>query len=881
MEKQNKVRWIRLSLRSVWKHNIAGLFLMIGIASFCCIPSILYTVSQNVLDVIRESKLDIYGEFTDVYYDMSKADNKLELTKEDLHGFLGEFSYTSVGCLYTVYQEMSDQEAVNVGYADDNALRLSRLKILEGKMIPGAGELTATRTALERLGFPAARLGDRILLNNKNYVLTGVIREYGRLWPKGEKQVNAKTGTLDILLAYEDASALALETGMRQRTILLVQNLETGNVVVQSESFFPNTNAIRTMAGYYRYIPSEFLTITVILFALLVYNIQQLVLPRVRKRFSIYTLLGMDRRQRVLCVMLEWFSMTFLGMLLGNICFMPISRLIIKISEVKLATEIPMLINVRFILYLNLFCILLAIGLILLMVVHVITEETSKRKRRYKNREPRKTGLKRLFFWDFLSAPRMLLTVIILIAVTFAFLSYTEHYNNIVQTNAQYIEVDGKMPFNYDFELYTSMMYSDKMEEDDIGIVDYYDTAGASKEDIEALSQFEGVADIRAYRMVNQCLIFNENGLDVYLDHKDGFEDDYYEFSDKLSQEMADLFGYDRDKLISTSIMGYNEDEILDYSGYVTEGEINLEKLNSGEEVILVVPAHVYYEENRPDGLFESTRTPVPYNTEGAVNDTLFQVGDEITVSELAVKNQYIGAVNAEEALANMERIDFKVRIGAIIRYKVGWFENFYERPESYYLMTTNQAFDAFGVYASYDRIRLYADPGADSARLAEAIMDYQTHLPKMVLQNMQNELLTYKAMQLVTDMFCKSTMILVFVSTILCIGVQIFGKAKLNCPQYALLRINGLSVRRLGILAGVQMFALLWMGIIVMFPILDVLLSGGGFTELSAVSNVITVKAMIVLAAYSLVLLVMSIWIMVKQSMRYGMRGDLSESNY
>ena len=72
-------------------------------------------------------------------------------------------------------------------------------------------------------------------------------------------------------------------------------------------------------------------------------------------------------------------------------------------------------------------------------------------------------------------------------------------------------------------------------------------------------------------------------------------------------------------------------------------------------------------------------------------------------------------------------------------------------------------------------------------------------------------------------------------------------------------------------------MFALLWMGIIVMFPILDVLLSGGGFAELSAVSNVITVNAIIVLAAYSLVLLVMSIWIMVKQSMRYGMRGDLS----
>ena len=31
------------------------------------------------------------------------------------------------------------------------------------------------------------------------------------------------------------------------------------------------------------------------------------------------------------------------------------------------------------------------------------------------------------------------------------------------------------------------------------------------------------------------------------------------------------------------------------------------------------------------------------------VNDTLFHVGDEITVSELAVKNQYIGAVNAKE----------------------------------------------------------------------------------------------------------------------------------------------------------------------------------------------------------------------------------------
>ena len=102
--------------------------------------------------------------------------------------------------------------------------------------------------------------------------------------------------------------------------------------------------------------------------------------------------------------------------------------------------------------------------------------------------------------------------------------------------------------------------------------------------------------------------------------------------------------------------MSNEEQDLLRYTPYVTEGEIDLEALNAGKEIVLVVPAHIYAVEYQPEGLEVYAQYPTFFDREGAVNDTLFHVGEEVTLSELAVKNNYTGAITKEQALNNFRK---------------------------------------------------------------------------------------------------------------------------------------------------------------------------------------------------------------------------------
>jgi hypothetical protein len=73
---------------------------------------------------------------------------------------------------------------------------------------------------------------------------------------------------------------------------------------------------------------------------------------------------------------------------------------------------------------------------------------------------------------------------------------------------------------------------------------------------------------------------------------------------------------------------------LLALEEYVVEGKINLEKIHSGDEIILRVPSYILKETDEL-GLPTIHMEEVDYRDNNAINFTSYKVGDEITLTGL------------------------------------------------------------------------------------------------------------------------------------------------------------------------------------------------------------------------------------------------------
>jgi len=222
------------------------------------------------------------------------------------------------------------------------------------------------------------------------------------------------------------------------------------------------------------------------------------------------------------------------------------------------------------------------------------------------------------------------------------------------------------------------------------------------------------------------------------------------------------------------------------------------------------------------------------------------------------------------------------VKIGAIIRYQVGWFDTSCTRPKGHYFITTNAALDQLGMDVTYNRVRVYADTDADYEKLTAGLLEYKVGMPDMVLQDIHNELTTFHTLQYVTELSCGFIIFLVFSVSTICILLQLYSKAKLNRKRYAQLRISGLSIRRLGVLAGIQLLLILGGGGIVLYPILHKLLDSQGIDVINlAWERVCQYIGGPILAAYALTIFAGGVILVIRTTHKFGLCEDLTTQDH
>lgn len=151
-------KMIKTVLKSMFAKNIANIFIIMGISIYVILPMVLTSSSESMLSTVKDNRSNVYGDFSDIYYDydVTKKDDDVLLEQEYIDKIVGEMECEEYGILNIVAQLDIENIKYNIGWCDDAALKLGRIKLIEGKMPVSSTELALTEEVLEALGQDAA-----------------------------------------------------------------------------------------------------------------------------------------------------------------------------------------------------------------------------------------------------------------------------------------------------------------------------------------------------------------------------------------------------------------------------------------------------------------------------------------------------------------------------------------------------------------------------------------------------------------------------------------------------------------------------------------------------------------------------------------------------
>ena len=379
------------------------------------------------------------------------------------------------------------------------------------------------------------------------------------------------------------------------------------------------------------------------------------------------------------------------------------------------------------------------------------------------------------------------------------------------------------MPLDYDFELIAAAEDFEGCEEGDISYILTYEKNGISDDDLQLFKNTEGVRQVKAYKISDKVLLIkDEDYFDEYIDISDTYMDDAYSIATlgrqrymKGHDELLRMVGYEADTVIQTVITGYPDSDMDFFQDYVTEGTIDIDKIKNGEEVILLLPACTYEEYGSAEGMGLPARSIeyADHTDKNALNDTLFNVGDEIRLSEYKLLAKINSGVNEEEIKNMIERNDHTVKIGAIIRSYAGWFDKADEiqfRSPTYMIITSVEAFEKLNIDSTYTRVRIFAEENADMDALRSDLNSLAAEYPDMQLRDKSSGLVSYHELNALVNMACVLLKYLLVLFGCANVILQMLTKMKANRENYRLYMMNGLSLKDMICIFAVQIITVM-----------------------------------------------------------------------
>lgn len=794
------IRLIRISMKSLLIKNNGNKLLLLCTFLLFMIPTFLYNTTSLITESLKNQQNKVYGTFDEIYYRDTTFEAK-QLSSKDLDELLSSYQYDSYGVFYTIdKQELEGNRYLYLGFADENALDLGCVTIAEGRYPETSNEIALTFGTAKSL--KVSNLGDPVIIDSKTYTLCGIINDYGRLWPRGDLQNKNNVGPVNAFITSEYAFELFAEkgTGITEQ-ILLKSKADIVNPNADSERLFSNSNNSTSKPAFS--VPTSFMLIMYIVSLAIILSLLLLNKNTLIKRTQNYYLLGIPKTKIRLIIIFELLLISCIGALLG-----------VVVGSLSTKYCVYYIIGENVLIHLSNSSIRLILGSILGLIVIYLTYSSSvisnielelnmNTSFFYFKEKKRISFIK----YDSRRNIKTIIAVTILISMSCTLVSYAAAYKKYYTEDVTEI-ADGYIQRDYDFQIVSNFINAPPLTDPQTGeqltpimFTNNYDKNGAGKELIDSILRIDGVTKVKAYKE-NQLmnLLLKQNQIDDYIDGTDGNIDGIYNMQQFFAINDFDFifnrYGYSTDDIwMSSEIVGYSKEYLESLSNYVVDGEINIQKILTGEEVILRAPAYKLTQEDF-NGMILTGIIPINFDDPQATNLSSLKVGDEITLSGLLTEMDINGGVS-EKDLDYFYRKDVKVKIGAIIRSIDGKLPSS-KIGATFSVLTANDAFDVLGVPAKYSTISIYTDNKADNDNIASELSELCVGYPKMTLENWSSDIKSYKIYNMLVYIFAVTLIVIIVISSLILLSSQMYIKTKLSASSYSLFRINGLSFKKL-----------------------------------------------------------------------------------
>lgn len=631
-----------------------------------------------------------------------------------------------------------------IAWLDDKAKQLSYQSFIDGKYPENENEIAVEQNALIKMGYADAEIGDKITVfvktQNGKELLNAVEKEYTLVGIAADKRAN---------LSYNGASADSLNTflpaafvadgtptavGGKERLCAYVAFDKFDYEKIQKiYDYFSSkeleTEISETNINYYSFSPitsNNSILAILLAFALMISSCVVIInsfntnLKERKKQIGMLRAVGATKRQIVNIFARE-------ALIIALICT-PIS-IALSYGAVSLAFKIlklDMIMTKSFwvlpISAVSGVCVVMLSALIPLVTASRITpmqairDISSIRKMKTKGIKTKKE-----FNVSKLMAKRNLvffkggrIAVSIMLAVTVLFscmgFSFLKEYNSSNITRNYDYQINHMSSFSSDVVNYRSANKGmSEVDKKDLEMLPYI-TDVIGKKDISTCIEIEEYSDYYKSFTDASSTLFERKEVDTltydnyYDTNLTKFNESYYGIKNSANIE-SDYF--------PTHIIAVDSAVINDIRDSAIKGNINMSRLDSGEEVILVAPqksafAVQFFGENGNDGysysnVIEDKKTDYEIVCSGELD---LNAGDEITLNTIICDE----SDDYNQNFSGLENNKKQVTIGAVISpadidnnsalSETNWYDGFY-------ILTTIQGMNSFYENVKYNYVSL------------------------------------------------------------------------------------------------------------------------------------------------------------------------------
>lgn len=691
------------------------------------------TMTEKARNEIGDQAAILYiKESTDEFYQQMIADDMID-----------DYGYSHI-IGYSYSREDEENMGCAVAWLDDKAKEISYQSFIDGSYPVNADEIAVEKTALARLGYPDIKVGDTIHLKlyvqnddklmeavEKSYRLTGIVTDKKYTMTQYHEVINRNTLIPAAFVAQETNT----EPGGKEKLCTYIENEKKHfdwqekfqNYLfeikkVDAEVDFANTtkaqlNSVFSSSGMYAIFMAAVLSLTSCVAIINSFNTN---LKERKKQIGMMRAVGATKRQIINIFARE-------ALIIALICT-PIS-LAISYAAVRIALNI-LKVDVVITHSIWVLPVSAVVGVAVVMIaafipltsaaritpIQSIRDISTNRKMKTKNIRTKKefnvSSLLAKRNLTFFKGGRIAVSIMLMASIAFSCWGFS------------YISYEKDHNFDYKYDYMISNLgvyYSDAVNFKD-------QNNGMTEVDMQEIKAIPYITSINARKRIAALIHIKELNSYyqsfgnthwlyemMYDENTELTTDNFYEtMMTKNSEEYNKIKSALNapNEIFPTEIISYDTETLNNIDKSIVQGKIDFNKLNSGEEIILVAPQKaalgVYLS---PEGAGWSITTIAEDDDPGdstiiISGESSYQVGDTIDMDIVTYQHEEDYYNDSSE----FERESKQVKIGAIISPV-----NLYNYPdiESYssmFFLTTTQGMNNYYQNAKYSDLNLNCD---------------------------------------------------------------------------------------------------------------------------------------------------------------------------